>query len=55
MVIVQDKTSKIEFEKLQNDNKMIKMQASCVSHDMRAPLGAIVYVVDNILNKRGIS
>jgi K+-sensing histidine kinase KdpD len=41
MVIVQDMTSSKEFDKLQHNNEMIKMQASCVSHDMRAPLGTI--------------
>jgi K+-sensing histidine kinase KdpD len=31
------------------------MQASCVSHDMRAPLGAIADIVDTIINKQGVS
>ena len=29
------------------------MQASCVSHDMRAPLGAISYMVNEVVNKKG--
>jgi K+-sensing histidine kinase KdpD len=33
---------------------MIKMQASCVSHDMRAPLSAISHVMDEVLRKKGI-
>jgi K+-sensing histidine kinase KdpD len=34
---------------------MITMQASCVSHDMRAPLSAISSIVENILQKKGVS
>jgi K+-sensing histidine kinase KdpD len=32
---------------------MLKLQASCVSHDMRAPLGAITCIVDNIIANHG--
>ena len=49
MVIVEDKTSEIAIEKLQFNNKMVKMHASCVSHDMRAPLSAINCMVEEIL------
>jgi K+-sensing histidine kinase KdpD len=31
------------------------MHASCVSHDMRAPLSAITHVVDAVLNIDGVS
>jgi two-component system, sensor histidine kinase and response regulator len=55
MVIVQDKTSQLAFEKLKNNNEMIKMQTSCVSHDMRAPLSAITCMVDAILRMKGVS
>jgi K+-sensing histidine kinase KdpD len=51
MIIIQDKTSQIAFDKLKYNNDMIKMQASCVSHDMRAPLSAITYVVDSVIKK----
>jgi K+-sensing histidine kinase KdpD len=34
---------------------MIKMQASCVSHDMRAPLGAITCMVDAVLKIKKVS
>ena len=57
MVIVQDKTSKIALDnlkvkndKLKNKNEMAIMHASCVSHDMRAPLKAIDAMVDVVLN-----
>jgi K+-sensing histidine kinase KdpD len=55
MVILQDRTSQVAFDKLKYNNYMIKMQASCVSHDMRAPLSAITCMTDAILNKKGIS
>jgi K+-sensing histidine kinase KdpD len=51
MMIIKDKTSSIAFEKLKHNNDMIKLQASCVSHDMRAPLGAITHVVDTVIRK----
>jgi light-regulated signal transduction histidine kinase (bacteriophytochrome) len=55
MVIVQDKTSQLAFDKLKNNNEMIKMQTSCVSHDMRAPLSSITFMVDAILRMKGVS
>jgi light-regulated signal transduction histidine kinase (bacteriophytochrome) len=55
MMIVQDQTSHITNDKLKKKNKMIKLHASCVSHDMRAPLGAITHVVDAVLNIPGVS
>jgi K+-sensing histidine kinase KdpD len=55
MVIVQDRTFNVNFDKLQRNNEMMQIQASCVSHDMRAPLGAITHVIDYILNKQGMS
>ena len=51
MMIIQDKTSSIALGKLKHYTNMIKMQASCVSHDMRAPLGAITCVVDAVIRK----
>jgi hypothetical protein len=51
MMIIKDETSSIAFEKLKRYNDMIKMQASCVSHDMRAPLGSITFVVDAVIRK----
>jgi K+-sensing histidine kinase KdpD len=50
MVIVQDKTSKLAFDKLKFNNEMVKMHAASVSHDMRAPLSAINCVIDAVLN-----
>jgi K+-sensing histidine kinase KdpD len=57
MLIVQDKTSQIRLEnlkekndKLKNKNEMARMHASCISHDMRAPLSAIDVMVDMVLN-----
>jgi light-regulated signal transduction histidine kinase (bacteriophytochrome) len=44
-------TSQLEFDELQRNNELIKMQASCVSHDMRAPLKTIDYTVEAVLNK----
>jgi light-regulated signal transduction histidine kinase (bacteriophytochrome) len=55
MMIIQDQTSLITNEKLKIRNKMIKMHASCVSHDMRAPLSAIEHVVDLVLDIPGVS
>jgi K+-sensing histidine kinase KdpD len=54
MVIVEDKTSQIAFDKLQFNNRMIKMHASCVSHDMKAPLSAIDFMVEKIINMPGL-
>ena len=34
---------------------MIKMQASCVSHDMRSPLATIEYMVEAILKNHRVS
>ena len=31
------------------------MHASCVSHDMQAPLGAITAIVDRVLSTPGLS
>jgi K+-sensing histidine kinase KdpD len=57
MVIVQDKTSqialdnlKVKNDKLKTKNEMTRLYASCMSHDMRAPLGAINATVDAVLN-----
>jgi K+-sensing histidine kinase KdpD len=55
MMIIQDQTSQIDNEKLKLKHKMIKLHASCVSHDMKAPLGAITHVVDAVLNIPGVS
>jgi K+-sensing histidine kinase KdpD len=55
MVIVQDKTSQIEFDELKHNNEMVKSQVSCVSHDMRAPLSAITFMVDAVINMNGVS
>jgi K+-sensing histidine kinase KdpD len=51
MVIVEDKTSQITFDKLKFNNDMMKMHASCVSHDMRAPISAITIMVDHVISK----
>jgi K+-sensing histidine kinase KdpD len=51
MVIVEDKTSQITVDKLKFNNDMMKMHASCVSHDMRAPISAITTMVDHVINK----
>jgi K+-sensing histidine kinase KdpD len=34
---------------------MAKKHASCVSHDMRAPLGAIDQIVEKVINLPGLS
>ena len=48
MVVVQDKTSqialdnlKVKNDKLKLENEMAKFYAACISHDMKAPIGAI--------------
>jgi K+-sensing histidine kinase KdpD len=34
---------------------MTKMHASCVSHDMRAPLGSICHMVESVINMPRVS
>jgi K+-sensing histidine kinase KdpD len=55
MMIIKDKTSQIAVDRLKHNNHMMQMQASCVSHDMRAPLGTIEYLVEAVLTKKGVS
>jgi K+-sensing histidine kinase KdpD len=57
MIIVQDKTSqialdnlKVKNDKLKTKNEMTRLHASCISHDMKAPLGAINATIDAVLN-----
>jgi K+-sensing histidine kinase KdpD len=50
MVIIEDRTSQKIVDKLEFNNKMVKMHASCVSHDMRSPISAINHVIDMVLN-----
>jgi K+-sensing histidine kinase KdpD len=55
MVTIEDRTSHKVVEKLEFNNKMAKMHASCVSHDMRAPLGAIDQMVERVLEMPKLS
>jgi K+-sensing histidine kinase KdpD len=55
MVIAEDRTSQKVVDKLEFTNKMVKMHTSCVSHDMRAPLGAIDHMVQRVLEMPRLS
>jgi light-regulated signal transduction histidine kinase (bacteriophytochrome) len=55
MVILEDKTTQKDLDKLEISNKMVKMHTSCVSHDMRSPLEAIDQIVEMVINIPGTS
>jgi K+-sensing histidine kinase KdpD len=55
MVILEDRTSQKVLKKLEFNNRMAKMPASCVSHDMRAPLGAIDQLVEQVISMPRLS
>jgi K+-sensing histidine kinase KdpD len=55
MVILEDRTTQRDLDKLEINNKMVKMHTSCVSHDMRSPLEAIDQIVEMVINIPGTS
>jgi K+-sensing histidine kinase KdpD len=55
MITVKDVTSDVNCSLLERKNKLATKQASCVSHDMRAPLSTIEFLFETVITKKGVS